>query len=76
MPVDHNVEMEMRANVAMLANRIDDDANKSANSRDTAAAMPQSLSFYTMFQKMMMMMMMMKERKKPREDASVLNMRG
>ncbi len=55
MPVDHNDETEMRANVAMLANRIDD-ANTSANNRDTAAGMPQSLSFYTMFYKMMMMM--------------------
>jgi hypothetical protein len=53
MPVDHNDEMEMRVNAAMLANRIDDDANRSANNRDTAAGMPQSLSFYTMFYKMM-----------------------
>jgi hypothetical protein len=54
MSVDHNDEMEMRVNDAMLANRIDDDANKSANNRNTAAvvAVPQSLSFYTMFYKM------------------------
>ncbi len=53
MPVDHNDETEMRVNVAMLANRIGDgDANRSANNRDTAAGMPQSLSFYTIFYKM------------------------
>jgi len=52
MPVDHNDEMEMRVNAAMLANRIGVDANRSANNRDTAAGMPQSLSFYTMFYKM------------------------
>ena len=55
MPVDHNDEMEMRVNDAMLAIRIDDDANMSANNRDTAAvveSVPQSLSFYTMFYKM------------------------
>lgn len=59
MPVDHNDEMEMRANAAMLANRIDDDdANSSANNRNTAAGMPQSLSFYTMFYKMTMINIM------------------
>ncbi len=68
LPVDHNDEMEMRVNVAMLANRIDDDANTSASNRDTAAGMPQSLSFYTMFYKMMMvMMMMMKDRQQERD---------
>jgi len=52
LPVDQNDEMEMRASDAMLANRIDDDdANNSANNRNTAAGMPQSLSFYTMFYK-------------------------
>ena len=51
MPVDRNDEMEMRVNVAKWANCIDDDddVNKLASNRDTAAGMPQSLSFYTMF---------------------------
>jgi hypothetical protein len=57
MPVDHNDEMEMRVNDAMPAIRIDVvGANRSANNRDTAAALvavPQNLSFYTMFYKMM-----------------------
>jgi hypothetical protein len=58
MPVDHNDEMEMRVNDAMLAIRIDVvGANRSANNRDTAVAavvaVPQNLSFYTMFYKMM-----------------------
>jgi hypothetical protein len=56
MPVDHNDEMEMRVNGAMLVNYIvDGDANTSVNNRNTAAvvAVPQSLSFYTMFYKMM-----------------------
>lgn len=51
MPVDHNDEMEMRVNDAMLAIHIDD-ANNSVNKRDTAASavvVPQSLSFYIMF---------------------------
>ena len=49
---DHNDEMEMRANDAMLAIRIDD-VYRSVNNRNTAAveAVPQSLSFYTMFYK-------------------------
>jgi hypothetical protein len=53
-PVDHNDEMERRVNDAMLAIRIVD-ANRSANNRNTEAAVvavPQSLSFYTMFYKM------------------------
>lgn len=53
MPGDRNDEMEMRANVAKLANYIDDDdGNNLAGNRNTAAGMPQSLSFYTMFYKM------------------------
>lgn len=53
MPVDRNDEMEMRVNVAKLANYIDDDdVNNLASNRNTAAGMPQSLSFYTMFYKM------------------------
>jgi len=55
-PVDHNDEMEMKVYDAMLAIRIDDDANMLANSRDSAAEVvpvAHSLSFYTMFYKMM-----------------------
>ena len=55
---DRSDEMELRVNGAKRAVRIDD-ANRSANSRDTevvveaaaAAAVPQSLSFYAMFYK-------------------------
>jgi hypothetical protein len=55
--VDHNDEMKMKMYDAMLAIRIDDDANMLANSRDSAAEVvlvPHSLSFYTMFYKMTM----------------------
>jgi hypothetical protein len=52
MLVDHNDEMEMKVYDAIVAIRIDDDANMLANNRDIAAevvAMPENLSFYTMF---------------------------
>ena len=76
MPVDHNDEMEMRVNVAMSANRIGDDgdANTSASNRDTAAGMPQSLSFYTMFYKRTTTMML-KDRQREKK-SRVLNVRG
>lgn len=51
-PVDRSDEMAMRATDATLAIRTAD-ANRSESSRSTAAeAVPQSLSFYTMFYKM------------------------
>jgi hypothetical protein len=52
MLVDHNDETEMKVYGARVAIRIDDDANMLANKRDIAAevvAMPQNLSFYTIF---------------------------
>ena len=52
-PADHNDEMEMRVNGAMLVIHIDD-VNRSVNNRSTVTeAAPQSLSFYTMFYKIM-----------------------
>jgi hypothetical protein len=85
MPVDHNDEMEMRVKVARQAIlRIDgEDANRSANSKNTAVeavVVPQSLSFYTMFYKMTIedrQIGRKRERERPRtrrnEEAFVLN---
>ena len=57
MPADRNDEMERREDDARLARRIDegdgdDDENTLVNNRNTAMAVPHSLSFYTIFYKM------------------------
>ena len=58
MPADRNGEMERREDDARRAIRIDegddddDDENTLVNSRNTAMAVPHSLSFYTIFYKM------------------------
>lgn len=80
MLADHKDEMEMRVNDAMLGIHIDD-ANKSVNKRDTAAAalvVPQSLSFYIMFYKMTLRIdacCRKEEKKRKTEDIFVLNVR-
>ena len=56
MPADRNDEMERREDDARLAIRIGegdgDDENTLVNNRNTAMAVPHSLSFYTIFYKM------------------------